>query len=55
MGYQVEDKQTREQFAVEIYCSYGRQGIESKTEYVWAYTLEEAEQILWDRGETVVN
>lgn len=54
MSYLIEEKESREQFTIEVYCSYGREGIESKLVYLWAYSLEEAEQILLDRGETIV-
>lgn len=41
MAYRVEEKETKECFT--IVCT-------NSVEYVWAYTLEEAEQIVLDKG-----
>jgi len=49
MCYQVEEKETRESFAIDIH--YGNEIIK---EFVWAYTKEEAIEICIDRGFDVV-
>lgn len=47
--YPVDEKESREQFAIDIH--YGSSIVK---EYVWAYSQEEAKQILLDRGFDVV-
>ena len=49
MGYQVEEKETRESFSVDIHYE-----TEIVHEFVWAYTLDEAILICIDRGFDVV-
>ena len=44
MGYQVEEKETRECFTIK--CKTG-------IEYIFAYTLEDAENICIERGLTI--
>lgn len=43
--YQVEEKETRELFTIQYIV-----GTSIATESVWAYTLNEARQIIADRG-----
>ena len=45
MGYQAEDLNSRELFSIQIVL-----GSKIVTEYIWAYTIEEATQKAIDRG-----
>ena len=46
--YQVEEQQRRELFTLKVFSSIER--LETKFEYVWAYSYEEAEQKVLSKG-----
>ncbi len=48
MGYLIEEKESKELFTIKVFSSIER--LETKFEYVWAYSYDEAEQEVLTKG-----